>query len=152
MKKVGKVSVISALLTAGLFSFNLTSTKAAVVGEFGGSASSGCTQTNYGQICNNNILKEYYVNVSFSKSEVASTVSKYNTWSSTKQGTAAQFVLTLSALGTWGVFAANLGYIDVISKFQTAKSKGTGLNWTYKVTLYKTTNITKVSNVTWKYK
>lgn len=151
MNKKLKLITATTMLTGLLFSFNVTKPQAAVVDETGGSAS-GCTQTNYGLICNDNIQKEYIQAVYFSKSEVATIVNNWNKATSTKEGVAMQFVVGLVPYASWGVLAYNLGGLDMISKFQTAKSKGTGLNWYYKVTVYKTTNVTKVSNETWVYK
>lgn len=112
-----------------------------------------CVRTHLGLQCNNNVHAVKNVSVYYTKSQVKKIVSRYNNLGSNKSLIIGYIASLRSPQIGLGTLMYQVGANNMIKPFKTAKSKGTGLQISYKVTIYKGSNaLTKVSNVKYKYK
>lgn len=142
MKKGLKLFISFCLIVPLFFSFNALRSEAAT-----------CQQTSIGIKCDNSIAAEHNVKIYYTKSEVNKIVKRYNDLSSNKSLIVAYILGVKSPPIGLSVLFYQIGYNNVIPQFKTAKSKGTGLEVSYKVTVYKGSNaLTKVSGIKYKYR
>lgn len=116
-------------------------------------AEAACVQTSSGLRCTNDVLYEDNVKVYYSKNQVKAVLKRHK-FVGSNPGLLIGYALAMTGHPAGlSVLMYQIGSNNVIKQFEKAAAKGTGLEISYKVTVYKGSNaLTKVSGTKYKYK
>lgn len=141
MKKTLKVILSFSLIIMSFFTFYIPNSEAA------------CKPSNIGPVCGKEVQAVHKVKTYYTKTDVNKMVKKYDSLGSNKSLIIAYLLSLKSPPIGLSVLFHQIGFNNIIPPFKKAKAKGTGLEISYTMTIYKgTTNRASISGTKYTYR